>query len=135
MKKIFIFALFLSLGACKLIKSNNSPELDFDELSFEEIGGFTGGSGPYTIFPDGSIYYKHDKVDKLNHEDQVYLKEILRQLRGLEDYRGDIISIERRIVLDHNIYSWDIEDPEARAYQALYHELFKMAAAYQTRAE
>ncbi len=135
MKKIFIFALFFSLGACKLINSNKAPELDFEELSFEEIGGFTGGSGLFTINPDGSLYYKQDKVDDLSHEDKVYLKEILRQLRSLDDYQGEIISIERRIVFDHKLYSWDIEDPEAKAYQALYQELFNMALAYQTKAE
>lgn len=125
------FLAFLFLGACKSSQvQNTATDPGFIRIRFEEVGGFTGGSGMYSLEADGRVLHKEAELKQLSESQLKSLQAKAKAIRKLTPHQSSGQHIQRSIWLesaqDTLSFSWGLEDTAASAHDRLYHSLYPL---------
>ncbi len=128
MNRFLAFTFLIALVSCtnKNISSVGQIIEPFEKISLMEQGGFMGVQGPYHFSASGVLELPNGERKMLKAEQRSAIRQQSIVLLGLSPYQGEIHSVERSIVMDSLQYSWDIEDPSAEAYNAVYLKLIEI---------
>lgn len=125
------FLAFLFLGACKSSQVQSVATYpDFTRIRFEEVGGFTGGGGMYSLEADGRVFNKEAELKQLSEAQLKSLQAKARAIRKLAPHQSSGQHIQRSIWLesaqDTLSFSWGLEDTAASAHDQLYRSLYQL---------
>ncbi|WP_421750987.1 hypothetical protein [Croceimicrobium sp.] len=125
------FLVLLIFSACKSSQvQNGARDPDFIRIRFEEVGGFTGGSGMYSLEADGRVLNKGAELKQLSESQLKSLQAKAQAIRKLAPFQSSGQHIQRSIWLespqDTLSFSWGLEDTAASAHDRLYHSLYQL---------